>query len=190
MVDEKGNTRWLCLCECGTKKWILAGKLSGNGRKNQSCGCSKNEFISKTMTKHGMEGEPTYRSWRSMKTRCTNKNTPYFHNYGGRGITYCESWEKFENFLADMGVRPDGSWLERKNNDLGYSKENCVWATPKSQGRNRRTNRKITINGETHCISEWSEVSGVPPDTLLKRIEAGWPPEKLIIPARKYGTEL
>lgn len=81
---------------------------------------------------------PTYRSWAMMKNRCLNPNAMDFAYYGGRGIRVCRSWLKFKNFLADMGSRPDGTTLDRKNNNKGYTPKNCRWATKQEQSRNRR----------------------------------------------------
>lgn len=84
---------------------------------------------------------PTYQSWQHMIDRCTNRNAGNYHRYGGRGITICERWLVYENFLADMGARPAGKSLDRKDNDLGYEPGNCRWATPHEQSQNRRSNK-------------------------------------------------
>lgn len=94
---------------------------------------------------HKLKGiaSPTYVVWQGMKARCGNPNDPYYHLYGGRGIIHCEKWKHFINFLADMGVRPEGTQLDRIDNDKGYNKDNCRWVNDphKKQGRNRRTNQ-------------------------------------------------
>ena len=90
-------------------------------------------------TTHGLYGHPLYPIWQSMKQRCLNANHPAFYRYGGRGITVCDSWKaSFTLFLSDMGPRPDGYTLERENNELGYSPDNCVWADRLAQAKNRR----------------------------------------------------
>lgn len=88
---------------------------------------------------HGYEGTPTYNSWRSMKQRCLNKNSPDYKHYGGRGITVCERWMDFKNFLDDMGKRPKGMSLDRIDNDGNYEPSNCKWSNMKEQSNNRRT---------------------------------------------------
>lgn len=88
---------------------------------------------------HGLEGTPEYRSWSAMKSRCQRQKDPAYKNYGARGITVCDRWLKFENFIADMGSKPDRKMtLERLENHKGYSADNCVWATYTEQGRNKR----------------------------------------------------
>ncbi len=90
---------------------------------------------------------PTYQSWQNMKTRCLNPNYPRFKNWGGRGIRVCERWMDFENFLADMGEKPEGLTLDRIDNDGDYEPGNCRWATRKQQVQNRRDqkNQKFFI---------------------------------------------
>lgn len=110
-----------------------------------------------TKVKHGMCGTPTYVTWVGMMQRCTNPNHEAYPEYGGAGIDVCESWRDFQNFLAEMGERPEGKTLERVSNKLGYNKANCEWATPMKQARNRKSNRLITIGGETKCVTEWNE---------------------------------
>lgn len=117
-----------------------------------------------------------------MKNRCNNPNQQSYARYGGRGIKYCESWEKFENFLADMGPKTDSKMeLERIDNDKDYCKENCRWATRKEQTRNRggkRATRLYTFNGKTQCIADWAKEVGIAPQSMQKRLNKGWPLEK------------
>jgi hypothetical protein len=133
--------------------------------------------------KHGCSYNPTpeYRAWSAMLKRCYSPSTQYFEHYGGRGITACDEWRSdFSRFLADMGERPPGTTLDRKDNDKGYCKENCRWATRQEQGRNRRTNALLVYRGETRCITEWAEVCGISVEMLRTRLKRGWSIEDAI----------
>lgn len=130
-------------------------------------------------TKHGhtpKHSKPsrTYNSWSNMVRRCTQ---PYHHKYylyGAKGITVCDEWLDFSNFLRDMGERPEGKTLDRINGEIGYSKENCRWATPKEQQRNIKTNLMLTYNGITKTIADWADEYKIGRETLKYRIRSGW----------------
>lgn len=122
------------------------------------------------------DGEsPTYSAWMAMKGRCLNPANKWYRNYGGRGITVCSRWlESFENFLSDMGKRPDSMTLERINNDGNYEPSNCRWASRKEQARNMRTNHLIEYRGVTKPLAVWAEELGVNGFALLTRLRRGW----------------
>lgn len=122
----------------------------------------------------------TYRAWTAMKARCDNPRHQSYKNYGGRGIKYCKGWERFETFLADMGVCPEGLELERVNNDLGYFPSNCKWDTSANQNRNKRGCRKLEIEGKTVNFCTEANRRGIPTSTALNRVARGWSPEKAI----------
>lgn len=106
-----------------------------------------------------------------MKQRCNNPNNHRYYTHGSRGIKVCKEWEKsYETFLADMGEKPDGYTIERIDNNKGYTKENCKWATPKEQAQNRRTTKNITFKNETHSIAVWASMIGISQSSLTKRL--------------------
>ena len=134
---------WLFKCDCGNQKVILRCSVKAN--ETTSCGCYLREFFenggsSKT---HGMSRTKIYHRWSGMKKRCLIQTAKDYKHYGGRGITICKKWLKFENFYEDMGDAPKGKTLERLDNNKGYYKKNCCWATWKEQANNRRKRRII-----------------------------------------------
>jgi hypothetical protein len=130
---------------------------------------------------HATNGKlsPTYNSWSNMVSRCNNPKNPKYSYYGGVGITVCADWVKsFSNFLADMGERPPESTLDRVDGLVGYSKQNCRWATRSQQQLNRKCCKKITFNNETHHWKDWAKIVGIRETTLRRRLQIGWSAEK------------
>jgi len=148
---KNGRALWGCMCDCGTEKTIVKGALISGSTK--SCGCLKKEMH----TTHGQHRSPEYKSWTGMIQRCTNPKTPYFKNYGGRGISVCEQWIKsFKVFLADMGKRTTPKHtLERTDTNGDYEPGNCKWATRTEQQHNTRlqANNTSGVKGVS-----WTEV--------------------------------
>jgi hypothetical protein len=121
-----------------------------------------------------------YITWWSMVHRCTRQTDPGWADYGGRGITVCESWHSFPKFVDEMGYPPEGKTLERIDNDSGYCAANCRWASRKEQARNRRSNHPITINGETKLLTEWAEQAGIRAKVVAVRLFRGWTVERAL----------
>lgn len=143
------NAMWNCTCDCGRTTIVQGCSLKNN--KSQSCGCLLSDIASKTGSLRASHGHkrkgsisPTYVSWQGMNSRCNTSSNPAYPFYAERGITICERWKKFENFLDDMGERPIGLTLERKDNSKGYYPDNCKWATYKEQANNRSSRITFT----------------------------------------------
>ena len=128
----------------------------------------------------------TYITWQNMNQRWTKPLNTKYADYGGRGITVCDRWSTFENFLADMGERPRGLSIERMNNDGNYEPSNCKWATQQEQTRNTRRNRWITLNGERLRFSEWAQRLGITYTSLYRRLKL-WPLDKALTQPKR-GT--
>ena len=158
-----------CLCDCGTICIVMGWNLTKG--TTQSCGCLQREETKNRFKKHGMSKTNSYKIWSYMKDRCSNYRNPDYDSYGGRGIKVCERWNKFENFYADMGERPKDLTIERINNNENYSPSNCKWATRKEQGRNTRSNHRISYKGKTKCIAEWAEDLGFNYQALWSRLQ-------------------
>lgn len=171
-----GQTTWRCKCDCGSEITAQAANIK-NG-KTRSCGCIRKEQISefntKSKTTHRLCKTAEYRIWGGMLTRCFNQNDHGYANYGIRGITVCDRWKSFENFLLDMGSRPSPKHsLDRIDVNGNYSPENCRWATSKEQASNKRDTIYITNNGQTKSIAEWSEDTGLPYQVIWNRLKTG-----------------
>lgn len=143
--DNSHRDIWLCRCDCGTEITVRGNNL---GRATRSCGCLRREAVTlKNITtprnvRHGHSRvgrrSSIYQRWLAMIARCRNPRDKGFKNYGGRGITVCDRWLIFENFLTDMGDPPPGRSIDRQNNDRGYEPSNCRWATRAEQNNNQR----------------------------------------------------
>lgn len=166
---------WVCMCSCGNTTKAPAQRLNSGNTK--SCGCRRVRVSEKLRLSHGLSKSRTYMIWQAMKDRCSNSNRMDYYRYGGRGITVCDRWLTFQNFIADMGDVPKGLTLDRIDNDKGYSPDNCRWATRKEQVHNSTKVKLITLDGVTKPLVEWLEFYAISRSTYYSRIRSGISPE-------------
>jgi hypothetical protein len=134
------------------------------------------EFMSRRREQNGLSSSPTYYSWKGMLQRCNNRKDPSFDRYGALGIRVCERWLAFGNFLGDMGLRPEGMTLDRKDPKGNYEKDNCQWATREVQSTNKRNTKRFEFQGERLTLSQWAKRYRINPITLATRVNRhGWP---------------
>jgi hypothetical protein len=182
--EKVGKTlRWFFSCDCGgfcekagpdVMKDVRAGRVP-------NCGCLTKQMQSEARRSHGMSKHPAYPVWRSMNDRCRLPTHPAWANYGGRGITVCRRWQSsFENFWSDMGASyARGLDLDRRDNEQGYSPENCRWVSRRVNSNNTRANHRVETPAGRMTINQAAEVSGIGRTTIAYRVSNGWPPERL-----------
>lgn len=169
--DHNNRHSFSCACWCG--QYCESDVYSLRSGHKRSCGCLLNGRI-----KHFMKGHECYDMWCSMHRRCRNKNDSSYKHYGGRGISVCERWSDFRNFISDMGPRPDSHQIDREDNNGNYEPGNCRWTTCLTNQRNRSNNHRITANGQTKCVSECASEVGICGQAIRDRISRGWPDDK------------
>ena len=175
--QTNGRNYWNCLCDCGALK-ILAWVEISKG-KVKSCGCFQDTFPRVQFRTHGKSSFVEYRIWAGMKHRCLDTKCREYKRYGGRGIKFCSRWESFEKFLSDMGKRPTPEHsLDRIDNDGNYEPSNCRWGTRHQQANNRSNNVRLTLDGVTDSLMNWSRKLGIKHGTLRQRLSRGMSPEE------------
>lgn len=185
------QTNFQCTC-CGVFYTRVGNAAAWHRKRLRDRG---HTFCSKECGsfKHGGYKNKTgeYASWNAMRDRCNNSNSTSYARYGGRGITHDPAWDDFKKFLEDMGHKENSKLeLERIDNNKGYYKENCRWATHKEQTRNRggkRATRLYTFEEKTMCIADWAKEIGISPQSMQKRLNNNWPLEKAFCKERRDG---
>lgn len=192
---NSGQHTWKCNCTCGAQT-VTTTLMLRTGKK-RSCGCLRKETAAvhaRSLSTHGAwtGGKSTreWATWANMRSRCSLVTHPQYSEYGGRGITIDPAWEDFSTFLADMGPRPSNKHsLDRVNNDLGYSRENCRWATRIEQNNNTRFNHRVTVNGLTMTIAQWARALNVTRNELKSQGKKSGSLEKAIQDLIKPGGQ-
>ena len=185
-VDKYGRMKWRCMCACGNEEFAVSGALT-SGRK-KSCGCLKLERSAAGKTSDFLLRTKSRVIWRNMIHRCHNEVSQRFDDYGGRGIRVCDEWRNsWEAFFVDMGPPPDGKSLDRIDNDLGYSKDNCRWASSAEQAANRRNNVLCVIadaDGVNRActVQEAASALGVSIHAVYGRMKRGSADVKKVLP--------
>lgn len=185
---------WLCKCDCGNEKVICANKLTTGW--TQSCSCLHKEMMARSRFKHGHcpkgGNTPEFTAWVGMQNRCHNPKAVNRADYAERGIYVCDRWRGengFVNFLDDVGLKPSPEHsLGRIDNDGPYSPENCRWEDRFQQARNTRRTHRLTHNGVTKTITEWSRDLGLSETGIHTRLKNGWTLERaLSTPRTRLG---
>ena len=185
------NALWKCKCDCGNE-CVKLGIHLRTGHIN-SCGClHKEQLINRNRRYDVIASRRLYLIWHSMIERCENAKSISYKNYGGRGISVCEEWHDFERFAnwANGSGYSENLTIDRLDNDKNYCPENCKWSTMKEQGRNKRTNRMVTIGGKTCTLSEWCESYEISQVTVQSRLRYGWDIEKAITTPTKAKKKI
>lgn len=180
-ASGRHRVRWLCQCDCGNQTVANGDTLKAGGQV--SCGCYNRERARETHLTHGESETRLYSIWLAMKRRCDAPNTTHYADYGGRGICVCEEWrgsyENFRSWAVESGY-DDTLSIDRVDTNGNYTPENCRWVGSVVQANNRRSNRRVTMQGETHTVTEWARILGKNPKTVFSRIYTGWPEEKAL----------
>lgn len=173
---KKNKTASICSCICGKSTTVENTSLRMGITKSCSCLAVEKTIARSTKHFHCVKIiSKTYIAWSSMNYRCgSSPNIKCFKDYYGRGIRICERWRKYKNFLQDMGEKPAGTTLDRKNNNGNYEPGNCRWASMNEQAGNRRDSRIVTVNGITACLAEHGRRIGLNKNTIYARLRNGW----------------
>lgn len=186
---------WECQCDCGTVRDVKENSLTHG--KSHSCGCLMRDTLIMRETTHGQSKTRLYKIWKGMRKRCNNSNDTVYKFYGGRGIVVCDEWNDFEAFYKwsyengyDDTAKGHECSIDRINSNGPYSPDNCRWVDNNTQHTNTRRNRYITIDGETHILRDWSNISGVSVPTIIRRLQCGWDTKDAIFikanPSNRY----
>lgn len=194
VLQREGSYRtgaaWRCRCTCGAEV-VVAGMKLRQGR-TKACCVSGHRWQKSQPPGLTVVYKLEHRSWRHMWWRCTSKDPKHVRNYSARGITICDRWKSFKNFLEDMGKKPTSkhSIDRHPNNDGNYEPTNCRWATAKQQSENRRTTLYVEYRGERMRLTDVVSTLGIATSNIRTRIRLGWSLEDaLTIPVKRYAKK-
>lgn len=178
----RGSALWKIRCDCGAERTVAAQEFSRG--TCYSCGCMRGKRISEKNSRHRLSHHPMYAVWDTMIARCHRPSHKSYKHYSGRGITVCQRWrDSFQAFADDMlSTYHSGLQLDRKDNDKGYSPENCRWVSCKAQSNNTTSNLQINTPNGIMNICAAADLFGIKRTTLTNRVRCGWPEEKWFIP--------
>lgn len=192
--NRHNQTTWLCKCECGREVVVSTHKLrSGH---TTSCGCFQRQRAAEANLKHGLMQRGNRHElidvYTNILDRCYNEKSEYYADYGGRGITVCDGWRfgvqgktGFQCFVEDVGERPKGLTIDRRDNHGNYEPSNVRWASRKEQARNRRSSLLVVLDGHLVSVAEFSERTGINYGTVIGRVRRGWDPSQLAAPLKR-----
>lgn len=184
--DKHNKQKWLCICDCGVKKEFVGSNL---GKHSKSCGCLRKEITSQNKKTHGATRTRLYTTWSNMKARCDNPKATNYNHYGGKGITYDESWVDFTVFKdwAESTGYADSLTIDRTDPQGNYCPKNCTWETMVKQSKNKKSTINITIENETKTQQEWADQYGVNHSMISRRLKRGWSPERAVTERSNYN---
>lgn len=181
--NERNKVMWVCRCDCGSERAVLGESLRSG--KSLNCGCERKTSLAVRNTqnrKYELRGR-LYHIWTGIKQRCFNPNEPAYSRYGGCGVIVCDEWRNDFGAFRDWALAngyADTLSLDRIDNNGNYEPSNCRWASDVVQNNNRKNNRFIKYNGETHTLADWSRITGISYYKIKNRFYSGWPAEKIL----------
>lgn len=195
-VIEKATKRcngqsamWICKCDCGNTIVVRSGDLRSG--KTKSCGCLRKEITSAKRKTHGKSNSRLFSIWCAVKKRCMCETDKQYKDYGGRGITICDEWKDDFQTFYDWAVSngyEEHLTIDRIDVNGNYEPFNCKWSTEKEQSNNKRNNRLLTFNGKTQTLKQWSDETGIQPETIHYRLKRGWDLERALTLTPSYAN--
>lgn len=186
---ERNNHIYRLACDCGK---VIEHKIKGiaYAGTTRSCGCLFREMVAERNRSHGMAHLAEYKVWKDMRARCSNEQRDDFADYGGRGIKVCDRWRDFSAFIADMGPRPAGMSIDRRDVNGNYEPSNCRWATDQTQANNKRSNRVIEFMGRRLTLQQLADEVGMKREKLAYRLKIGLSAEDAVrdVDLRRKGS--